>query len=300
MTAAAAPVPAPQPASRDDQWDQVIRAIVAPHIVPRPDPRQPDVLRQLDDSAGRQMRDILHHPEFQSLESAWRSLFLLVRRLETGEDLQLSIVDAGRPDLAAISIEEPFAVCVTLYQYSDSEAEVNTLLRLGDLARRNGGVIIGAAEPGEGAQWLRLRRHALAPWIGLAWPRFLLRLPYGENTSSTDLFDFEEMPQPPEHAGYLWGNPAVAAACLLGEAVSRGGRPGSILELDGMPVHTWREDGESVMQPCAERWMTESDAAGMLSQGVMPLASLKGRDAVRLVGFRSVADPPAPLRAAWS
>ena len=52
--------------------------------------------------------------------------------------------------------------------------------------------------------WRALRRLPEAGWIGLILPRFLLRLPYGKETASTERFDFEEMPDvPPEHQDYL-------------------------------------------------------------------------------------------------
>jgi type VI secretion system protein ImpC len=45
--------------------------------------------------------------------------------------------------------------------------------------------------------------------------------------------------------------------------------------------------------------MTDRDAEQILEQGFMPLASMKHRDAVRLVRFQSIADPLAPLVGRW-
>ena len=44
-------------------------------------------------------------------------------------------------------------------------------------------------------------------FLGLAVPRFLLRLPYGENTTSIDKFSYEEMPGTPDKSGYTLLNP---------------------------------------------------------------------------------------------
>src|SRR5260221_13265479 len=63
---------------------------------------------------------------------------------------------------------------------------------------------------GEGAQaWEMLRSMPQASYLGLALPRFLLRLPYGKNTDPIDAFAFEELPEGSAHEGYLWGNPAI-------------------------------------------------------------------------------------------
>ena len=50
--------------------------------------------------------------------------------------------------------------------------------------------------------------------LGLALPRFLLRLPYGKDSSPVEEFDFEEMPVGSDHDGNLWGNPAIACVVI--------------------------------------------------------------------------------------
>jgi type VI secretion system protein ImpC len=142
-----------------------------------------------------------------------------------------------------------------------------------------------------------------ANWLGLALPRFLLRLPYGKQTESTETFAFEEFLAAPRHEDYLWGNPALACAYLLGEAFSESGwnlRPGEINEINGLPAHVYRADGESVLKPCAEALLTEDAAEAILDQGLMPLLSMKGSDSVRSVRFQSIAEPAAPFAGRWS
>jgi predicted component of type VI protein secretion system len=124
----------------------------------------------------------------------------------------------------------------------------------------------------------------------------LLRLPYGPATNSVDSFEFEEM-QVPDHARYLWGNPAVACACLLGEAFQRRMQPGSINQLDGVPVHRYRPNEAT---PPAEIWMTERMAESLLDKGLMPLASVRNSDTVQFVAFQSIAHPAQPLSGAWN
>jgi type VI secretion system protein ImpC len=147
-----------------------------------------------------------------------------------------------------------------------------------------------------------LRRIPQATWLGLALPRFLLRLPYGQRTQSTEQFAFEEMPAG-GHEDYLWGNPAFACAYLLGEAFVQDGwefRPGQIPRIEGLPAHVYRANGESHLKPCAEALLTENAGEAILNKGLMPLLSIKGSDSVRLMRFQSIALPPAPLSGRWS
>jgi type VI secretion system protein ImpC len=148
-----------------------------------------------------------------------------------------------------------------------------------------------------------LRRSAAARWVGLAMPRFLLRLPYGKNSDETETFAFEEMPSPVEHERYLWGNPSIACAYLLGESFTRYGwelRPGALRDVDGLPLHLYQGDGEKVLKPCAEILMTEEVAELLIERGFMPLASIKNTDTVRVVRFQSIASPSAALAGRWA
>ena len=103
--------------------------------------------------------------------------------------------------------------------------------------------------------WQQLRASPDAEWLGLAMPRFLLRLPYGKKTSPIEAFAFEEMPNGPDRGAYLWGNPAVVCACLLGQAFTLDGwdlQPPSGARVEGLPVHT---DPVREPTPHAEIWI---------------------------------------------
>ena len=93
-TAAAAPISPRQTGA----WGAFLEQITAPHIH-RENPRQAELLGGIDAAMAQLLRDILHHPDFQSLESLWRSIHLLTRRLETGTELTLELIDATRGEL---------------------------------------------------------------------------------------------------------------------------------------------------------------------------------------------------------
>ncbi|MCW5980964.1 MAG: type VI secretion system contractile sheath large subunit [Bryobacteraceae bacterium] len=300
-----------RPAPREEAWAQAIESIVAPHVVPKPDPAREEMAGRLDAAAGECMVAVLRHPDFQALEAAWRSLWFLLSRLEAESGLRVHIVDAAREDLIADLLRAPdlratnlyrllvdegeWAIVGGLYTFAPSAGDAALLERMAALARAGGAAFVAGAAPRfaerltpeEEQAWSALRRSPVAQSIGLTWPRLLLRLPYGPRTSSTDLLEFDEMPAPPAHEAYLWGNPAIAAVCALAGASN---------EFERLPVHTWRDaEGEPQMTPCAERWLTADQALRLLELGVMPLVSIKGRDAARLLRLQSVADPCAPL-----
>jgi type VI secretion system protein ImpC len=141
-----------------------------------------------------------------------------------------------------------------------------------------------------------------AAYLGLAVPRLLLRLPYGKEGSTTDVFAFEEMPPGSPHDNYLWGNPAPACAALLGQSFSQSEwnlHPGQLTTLDGLPVHVHEEDGERQMKPCAEVLLSNRALERLLDAGLMTFISERDRDAIRLARFQSIASPAAALAGRW-
>jgi type VI secretion system protein ImpC len=79
---------------------------------------------------------------------------------------------------------------------------------------------------------------------------------------------------------------------LLAEAFSESGwnlRPGDFQEIEGLPLHVIKQDGESRIKPCAEIAMTVRCAEKIIEQGLMPLIWMKDTDAVRLGLFQSIA-----------
>ncbi len=315
------------PPRRADELQDFVERAVAGSLVPRPDQHVAEFLAGLDEAASELMRAILHHKRFQALEAAWRGVFFLVRARETGPELKLYLLDVAKEELAedqgishlrrllvddAVKTPgaEPWAVVAANFSFSRTDADIRTLSRLAKIMQSAGAPFLAEADPPGDAgspeiarAWDSLRRSPEASWLGLAFPRFLLRLPYGRAASPVESFAFEEMPGVPNHRDYLWGNPSFACACLLGRSFSRSGwsfRPGVELEIRGLPLHLYEEDGEKRLKPCAELLMTDDDAEDILDQGIMPLVSVKNQDVVRLLRFQSIASPPAPLSGRWA
>ena len=327
-----------RPRRNTDAFDQLLREIVMPYTEPKPDPRKAELVAQVDETVSAQMSAILHHPEFQALEAAWRGLFFLVRRLETGSALKLYILDITKAELAGAAEKlyeliveqsvgtpgaDPWALLAGLYTFDNSPEDLAPLRGAGKMARAAGAPFLAAASPrilgcaslAESSDprswqpdanrerlWQALRGTPEAAFIGLALPRFLLRLPYGPGANSTERFFFEEMPGQPDHEGYLWGNPALACVALLAEGFSENGwdlRPDACRDVQGLPAYLYKQEGEPVLQPCAEALLTERAADAIMEKGLMPLLTVKGSDRARLARFQSIADPPTALAGRW-
>lgn len=278
--------------------------------------RETDALAQLDTAIGAIMRGVLHHPSFQAVESAWRSLGLLVRGLETGESLRvcpMQCLKTGLSHVRTLPGDPPWAAVSGLFRFEKTEADAALLLQMGGAARAGHASFLAETDVDEPADansfaaWQALRHSPEARSVGLALPRFLLRLPYGKDTSAIDSFEFEEMSSPPQHGDHLWGNPSILCALLLGQAFSAHGwrmRPGIYTQVDGLPLHSYQHNGETVTQRSAEILLTDKAAGFMLSQGLMPLVCSKlvcskNEDRVKVPRFQSIADPPAPLAGRW-
>jgi predicted component of type VI protein secretion system len=150
--------------------------------------------------------------------------------------------------------------------------------------------------------WRELRESLIAPWIGLTLPRMLLRLPYGKATDRVGDFEFDELGAARDHERYLWGNGAFACALLLGRSfVSRGWdmEPGDELDVEDLPAHTYTEDDEKRLQPCAETNLNDRAGQALLERGLIPLLSYKNRNAIRVMRVQSVAEPAQPLAGPW-
>ncbi|HUB80507.1 MAG TPA: type VI secretion system contractile sheath large subunit [Bryobacteraceae bacterium] len=302
--------PAPDaPVNVRDAEDLVsfIKRVSKGHLVPRPDASQQERAAQRVALATELLQGILHHPRVQALEGVWRAADMLVHGLESDRELQIYLLDITLPELVSemgevqkeLRLKGPWALIAGNYTFAQTELDAQVLRRLAALGSSLGAPFLAEAQLPGGSidqSWVDLRHSPDAAWIGLALPRFLLRLPYGKETSSVESFPFEEMPKS-QHSAYLWGNPAVFCAYLLGKSYLEQGWGMTRLQrrIDGLPMHVYREDGEHVAKPCAEILMTEKDAETLLEAGFMPVASIKEQPAAMVVRFQSIAEPLAPL-----
>jgi type VI secretion system protein ImpC len=218
---------------------------------------------------------------------------------------------------------EPWAIIVGNYAFGSESDDVAVLSRMAQIAHRAQAPFVAEASPRLlecdslastphprdwkmsyqlAGDWAALRRQPQADSVGLALPRFLLRLPYGKKTVPLESFDFDEFQELPKHEDYLWGNPGFAVALLLAQSFSEAGwdmKPGSVSEIDRLPLHVYEKNGESESKPCAEVLFTEDAAERILDEGLIPLLSFKDRDSARVMRFQSIAEPLGGLAGPW-
>ncbi|MFN4159335.1 MAG: type VI secretion system contractile sheath domain-containing protein, partial [Gemmobacter sp.] len=305
----------------------LIARIVGPYVLPGTPPEAKVLRATLDEAMGAAMRLVLHHPEFQAIEAAWRTLDLLARQVETDEKLEITIFDisaeefaadlGGAANLAASGIfkilNEPLTVeggtgysaVVGLYTFEETPPHAQILGRMGRIAAHVRAPFLAAMGPGcadvakrdrhpmVARAWDALRAEPMAAWLGLAAPRFLLRRPYGAKSDPIDAFDFEEFTMSEGLSGMLWCNPAVLAAILLAKAWTDDGPKmtlGKAMSLGQMPYHVVTDrHGDQTALPCTERNVSTDVAERIVQRGFMPVLSVRGRDVVRLGSFQSLA-----------
>lgn len=307
--------------------DDLIARIVGPHVVKAPDTGTEAMKSAVDEALSSAMRLVLHHPDFQAIEAQWRALDLMARRIETDASLEIVLYDISAEELAMdlaaqedlsdsgffkllTNASDPeqgaggFSALLGLYTFEETPPHAELLARIGQVAAHVDAPFVAAITPAylETAKadrhplvaraWDRLRALPAASHLGLVSPRFLLRLPYGARSEPCSAFDFEEFTPRKGLSGMLWANPVVLVGILLAATWKKDGKAmelGSLMSLGDMPLHHVNDRyGDQVALPCTERNLTADPVQHTLARGFMPVLSIKGRNEIRLGGFRAL------------
>ena len=306
-------------------------------------------IAELDKKLAEQINVILHHTEFQQLESAWRGLHYLITNTETDEKLKIRVMNISKDDLRRtlynfrgtawdqspiarrIYEEEygtfgghPFAVLIGDYYFDHTAPDIELLRELSKTAAAAHAPFIAAAAPkllqmeswqqlqdprdlkkifttAEYASWRSLRTSSDAMYVGLTMPRFLARLPYGEN-NPVEEFAFEEITaseaSAAEHKCFTWANSAYAMATNITRSFKESGwltqirgvaSGGAVLNL---PTHTFPTDDGGVDMKCpTEIAITDRRELELTNSGLMPLIHRKNEDFAAFFGAQSLVTP---------
>jgi len=84
-----------------------------------------EIIACIDQKLSKQLDEILHHPDFQKLESAWRGLKFLVDRTDFSENIKIELLNISKEDLFEDFQESPETHHSGLYQkvYTDEYAQ---------------------------------------------------------------------------------------------------------------------------------------------------------------------------------
>lgn len=128
------------------------------------------MIAAIDEKMSAQLNEIMHAPEFQSMESAWRSMKFLVDRTDFRQNTKIEMLNASKEDLLAdfedspevvksglykhVYVDEygqfggqPFASVVTNYQFSPSSQDIKLLQFTASVGAMAHAPIIGSAGP---------------------------------------------------------------------------------------------------------------------------------------------------------
>lgn len=172
------------------------------------DSRQDEMVAAIDEAITLQMRSLLHHPQFQALESTWRAVHFMVKRIRSDKPLKLYLLDISRHELACdldvddVSQSQLYKLCcdtsmgdvdwnliVGDYRFGADIDDILMLSQLGVIAQQAGAKFMAAAdeslvgcnafaETSNANKWLA----EIAPPVEEAWV-MLRKSPVAKNIS---------------------------------------------------------------------------------------------------------------------
>lgn len=300
----------------DTAVDGLLRRIIGPFITPADSPDKAKLLAAVDAALSDAMTAVLHHPDFQNMESLWRGVDFLLRRLETSHQLQVHLIDVSAEEFAAdlsshddlcesglykLLVDTPsqeedggYSYLVGCYQFEATPPQLELLGRASLLGAAAGAPFLSAIDTTAFSNRKEpphrlvrdtvkaLRESPQASFLGLFGPRFLLRHPYGKKSEPISSFAFEEFSRQTGLRSMLWGHPALLALCVL---CVRGAQ----LTINELPFHHYLDDdGDSTALPCTERLVSTTVATLLRDVGINGLMAFKGQPLVRLTGVSAI------------
>ncbi len=150
------------------------------------------IIAEIDKKLTEQVNLILHHPDFQQLESAWRGLHYLVNNTETDEMLKIRVMNISKKDMSKTLRKfkgtawdqspifkkvyeeefgqfggEPFGTLVADYYFDHSPPDVELLGEMSKIAAAAHAPLITGAKP---------TLFQMDSWSELANPRDLTKI----------------------------------------------------------------------------------------------------------------------------
>ncbi|MGY8749483.1 MAG: type VI secretion system contractile sheath domain-containing protein [Pirellulales bacterium] len=260
----------------------LLKQVVGSFVIDDPDPQQDQFIATVDEAVSDTMRRVLHHPDFQAMESLWRSVELMVRRLETGNQLHLVLYDVTAEELAADlsasdNLEEsglfrmlveqpsldaqqgPLSLILGSYVFEQTPPHADLLGRMSQIANAAHAPFIASisndclkkksieeVHPLVKESWDALKSHPNSAYLMLTVPNFMLRWPYGKKSDPIDPFEFEEFTDRGGVSTMLWANGCFLAGLLLCKTCQEQGKSsmklGSFMTMDDLPFYYYVDE----------------------------------------------------------
>ncbi len=301
------------------------------------------LVADIDATLSRQLDAILHSPEVQKLESAWRGLKFLVDRTDFRKNVKVEMLNVSKdtlresfedsPELIQSALyrhvytnaydqpgADPYSAIVSNYEFDASPQDVALLGDVSKVASSAHAPFLGAVGPQffgkedmeewkkipdlsaymeltDFTKWNALRDTEDSRYLGLTFPRFLLRLPYGQDTVPVKSFNYSEEVTGDDHDRYLWGNSSFAFASNMVRAFQRDGwsvqirGPQSGGKVDDLPVHLYDVGKGKQAKIPTEVPISETLEFEAANLGFMPLSHYQGRDFAAFFSANSTQRP---------
>lgn len=127
-------------------------------------------IAQIDKKLSSQLNEIMHHPDFQKLESTWRGLHYLTHQSETGESLKIRVLNVNKRDLfkdleKAVEFDqsalfkkvyeeeygqlggEPYGMLIGDYEFGRNPEDISLLKMVSNVAAAAHAPFVSAAAP---------------------------------------------------------------------------------------------------------------------------------------------------------
>jgi type VI secretion system protein ImpC len=214
---------------------------------------------------------------------------------------------------------QPYAAMLGNYEFGPGPQDMKLLQYVGSVAAMAHAPFVAAAGPSmfgledfnglpqlkdlksifEGPQytkWQSFRESEDARYVGLALPRFLLRLPFGPDTKPIKAFNYEEDVSA-SHSDYLWGNAAFTFASRLTDSFAKYRWCANIIgpagggAVEDLPLHQYEAMGAIQTKIPTEVLVSERREYELAEEGFMGLTMRKGSDNAAFFSANSVQKP---------
>ncbi|MBC11361.1 MAG: type VI secretion system contractile sheath large subunit [Rhodothermaceae bacterium] len=301
------------------------------------------LVADIDATISKQLDKILHSPEVQKLESAWRGLKFLVDRTDFRKNVKIEMLNVSKdtlresfedsPELIQSALyrhvytnaydqpgADPYSAIVSNYEFDASPQDMALLGNVSKVAASAHAPFLGAVGPqffgkesmeewkkipdlsaymelADFTKWNALRDTEDSRYLGLTFPRYLLRLPYGPDTVPVKTFNYQEEVSGADHDRYLWGNSSFAFASNMVRAFQRDGwsvqirGPQSGGKVDDLPVHLYDVGKGKQAKIPTEVPISETLEFEAANLGFMPLSHYQGRDFAAFFSANSTQRP---------
>ncbi|MER1967074.1 type VI secretion system contractile sheath large subunit [Castellaniella sp. GW247-6E4] len=301
-----------------------------------------DMIAELDKKLCRQVDEILHNPDFQRLESSWRSLKFLIDRTNFRENIKIQIMNVNKDDLLSDFEDspevtksglykncytaefgqfggQPFGAIIANYEFGPGSSDIKLLQYCAGVASMAHAPFIAAAgaqffglddfsklpdlkdlssifEMPQYTKWNGFRESEDARNVGLVLPHFLLRTPYGNDTTPSKKFNYEEDVSAGNNA-FLWGNAAFSFASRLTASFADYRWCANIIGPQGggtvgdLPIYNYEAMGEIQTKIPTEVLISERREFELAEQGFIGLAMRKNSDNAAFFSANSCQKP---------